>query len=78
VEYRRSIFSGDDCPEGIDWRVVNWAAGKGKTLPEYAVPLVIMREMKWTWWEYRAQPQYVIDQLLMFLSSEAQGQKETK
>jgi hypothetical protein len=62
----------------MDWRVVNWASGKGKSLPEYAIPLVIMREMKWDHWTYRAQPQYVIDQLVMFLNSEAQGQKEAK
>ena len=80
IEYRRLTFDGDECSDGLDWRVVNWANGSAKTLPGYAIKVVVMKTMGWDHWTYRAQPQFVIDQVLMFLSSEAQGLKmsETK
>lgn len=75
TEYRKLTFDGDDCPDGMDWRVVNWARGVARALPEYAVKVVVMKEMGWTDQEYRSQPQPVIDQVLMFLSSESQGHR---
>lgn len=55
--------------------MVNWAKGDAKTLPDYALRLVIMREMHWDYWTYRAQPAFVIEQLTVFLNSEAEGLK---
>lgn len=37
--------------------------------------VLLCREMKWTWAEYRAQPQWLITNLLFMLQSEAEQAK---
>ena len=37
-----------------------------------------MRETGWDYWKYMRQPDFVIEQFVMFLNSEAQGQPKPK
>jgi len=76
IEYRLLTFDGDECPDGLDWRVVLWAKGQGQTIPDYAVRVFVMRAMGWDYWTYCNQPLFVIDQVMMFLGSEGEGHKQ--
>ena len=47
-------------------------------MPPYAIRVMIMRAMGWDYYTYRAQPQFIIEQVLMFLNSESQAYEEMK
>lgn len=61
------------CGEGFDLRVVQYMKGEGNTLPEYALKVLIMERMGWDHWTYLAQPDYVIDQVVMVMNSEGKA-----